>query len=105
MGGVSLELLAAGKNLIVSERGGLAECAGDAALTFPNGDFHALHRCMVRLLTDPALAQRQLEIAQRQVEKFDELALTRRYVELYRQVLRARSRSELPSILATAEQK
>ena len=38
MGGVAIELMAAGRGLIVSQRGGLAECAGDAGLLFPNGD-------------------------------------------------------------------
>jgi len=67
MGGVAVELLAAGKALIVSEAGGLAECVGDAGLVFPNGDDRALAGQMQRLLDEPeferALAARASERA------------------------------------------
>ena len=58
MGGVAVELMAAGRGLIVSEQGGLAECAGDAGLRFANGDAQALADCMLRLLADPRCAAR-----------------------------------------------
>lgn len=92
MGGVSLELLAAGKNIIVSEFGGLAECVGNAGLKFKNGDVSSLYNCMIKLLTDESLAQQQLEDASTQLELFDELRLTQKYVEIYKEVLEKRSK-------------
>ncbi len=82
-GGVTLELLAAGKNIIVSEYGGHAECAGNAGLKFKNGDFHSLYECMVKIITDRDLAKRYRENAWVQVEAFDDLRLTKKYIELY----------------------
>lgn len=82
-GGVSLEWMAAGRNLIVSARGGHAECVGDAGLAFENGDAASLQQCMARLLTDSALAQAQRQRARARIEGFDEVLLTRRFVELY----------------------
>jgi glycosyltransferase involved in cell wall biosynthesis len=87
MGGIALQFLAAGKNVIVSSHGGHAECVGDAGLRFANGDHHALHQCMLRILTDGSLADRQRENAATQVRAFDELELTRRYIALYEQVI------------------
>jgi glycosyltransferase involved in cell wall biosynthesis len=84
MGGVALELLAAGKNLIVSEFGGHAECVENAGLKFKNGDCLSLYECMIKLLTDESIAKEQLENAAIQVNIFDEVELTKRYVEIYR---------------------
>lgn len=83
MGGVALELLAAQKNLIVSLYGGHAECVGEAALKFPNGDINALCQCMVKLLAEPELAQQQHQVAQERIELFDEIKLTQEYIKLY----------------------
>jgi glycosyltransferase involved in cell wall biosynthesis len=88
MGGVSLELLAAGKNIIVSEFGGHAECVGDAGLKFKNGDHKSLFECMLRLLTDDVLAKQQRENALAQVEVFNELELTRKYARIYSDVIK-----------------
>jgi glycosyltransferase involved in cell wall biosynthesis len=88
MGGVSLELLAAGKNLIVSADGGHAECVGDAGLKFKNGDYNGLHKCMRELLTNTSLAIRHKENALLQVKAFDEIELTKKYIEIYKQVIR-----------------
>lgn len=90
MGGVALELLAAGKNIIVSEFGGHAECVGDAGLKFKNGDYQSLYECMIKLLTDESLAQQQLENASIQIERFDEEILTQKYIDLYQSVLNQR---------------
>lgn len=92
MGGVSLELLAAGKNIIVSEFGGLSECVGNAGLKFKNGDVLGLYDCMVKLLTDESLAKQQLKNASVQLELFDELKLTQKYVEIYKEVLERRAK-------------
>jgi glycosyltransferase involved in cell wall biosynthesis len=90
MGGVALELLAAQKPLIVSERGGLAECVEGAAWTFPNGDHRALATCMSALLDDPALRASRQEAARRIVARFDESRLAGEYLNLYREILTSR---------------
>lgn len=87
MGGVALELLAAGKPVIVSKNGGLAECVGDAALLFDNGDHVMLADCMTRLLNDQKLRATLLENAKAQVKKFDPERLIRRYIDLFAYVL------------------
>jgi glycosyltransferase involved in cell wall biosynthesis len=92
MGGVALELLAVGLPLIVSERGGLAECVAEAAWTFPNGDHHALAARMTALLDHPALRRSKAEATQRVLARFDEQALAQRYLDLYAEILAARAR-------------
>lgn len=86
MGGVALEMLAAGKPVIVSQNGGLAECVGEAGLLFRNGDYKALKTQMERLYKDEAL-QIELKIkAKEQILKFDELKLTKEYIQLFEQL-------------------
>jgi glycosyltransferase involved in cell wall biosynthesis len=87
MGGVALELLAAGKLMIVSKNGGLAECVGDAALLFDNGDHQMLADCMSRLLTDEKLKSSLREKAKKQLEKFDPEMLAGQYINLFNQLL------------------
>ena len=88
MGGVALEMLAAGKPVIVSQNGGLAECVGEAGLLFPNGDHKVLQTQMERLCKDEAL-QNELKIkAKEQVLKFDELKLTKEYITLFEQLVK-----------------
>jgi len=86
-GGITLELMASGKNLIVSERGGHAECAGESALKFSNGDYLSLFKCMKLLAEDENLAKKQLITAIKQVEKYDEVKLSENYLKIYQQVL------------------
>ena len=88
MGGVALEMLAAGKPVIVSQNGGLAECVGEAGLLFPNGDHKALQMQMERLYQDDAL-QNKLKIkAKEQILEFNELKLTKKYITLFDQLLK-----------------
>jgi len=87
MGGVVLELMAAGKNLIVSESGGLAECAGDAALTFPNGDDEALAGCITRLLDDEVLRDGQLQKAAARIKLFDPEIFVLQYITLLNKIV------------------
>lgn len=87
MGGVALELLAAGKLVIVSKNGGLAECVGDAALLFDNGDHEMLADCMSRLLADEQLKASLRIKAKEQLEKFDPEMLATQYINLFNQVL------------------
>lgn len=89
MGGVSLELLAAGKCLIVSQRGGHAEIVGDAGLTFSNGNVEGLFQCMKRLMDEPELRNQLKANAPKRLELFDERRLTERYVQIYEEVLRS----------------
>jgi glycosyltransferase involved in cell wall biosynthesis len=91
MGGVALELLAAGLPLIVSERGGLAECVGDAAWTFPNGDHRALAARMAAVLTNDYLRASKAQAAHAVLERFDERALAQRYLDLYAEILAERA--------------
>jgi glycosyltransferase involved in cell wall biosynthesis len=93
MGGVALELLAARKPMIVSRNGGIAECVGDAALLFDNGDHARLADCMTRLLRDEKLRATLRENAKIQVKRFDPERLVRRYIDLFSSVLGKR---ELP---------
>lgn len=88
MGGVSLELLAGGKNVIVSEYGGHAECIGDAGLKFKNGEANSLFECMVKILEDKELATQQLKSSFIQLSLFDEVKLTRKYIDLYESVIK-----------------
>jgi len=87
MGGVALELLAAGKLVIVSKNGGLAECVGDAALLFDNGDHEMLAGCMTLLLENEKLRAELRENAKLQVKQFDPERLVRRYIDLFAYLL------------------
>lgn len=84
MGGVAIELMAAGRGLIVSENGGLAECAGDAGLLFCNGDVQALARCMLRVLVEPQLRHVLGERALQRAELFAPGRFIDQYVDLLR---------------------
>jgi glycosyltransferase involved in cell wall biosynthesis len=87
MGGVALELLAAGRPVIVSARGGLAECVREAGWTFPNGDYRALAAQMAALMDDDALRESKSEVARAVVARFDERLLAQQYLDLYRHIL------------------
>lgn len=87
MGGVAVELMAAGRNLIVSRDGGLSECVGDAGLTFPNGDAGALAQQMTRLLEDPALCAAQSARARERAREFAPDGFIDQYVTLLRDVV------------------
>lgn len=89
-GGVSLEWLAAGRSLIVSGRGGHAECVADAGLQFDNGDAASLHRCMVQILSDGPLAEMQRRRASERIAAFDEMKLTQVFIDLYERALKRR---------------
>jgi glycosyltransferase involved in cell wall biosynthesis len=91
MGGVALELLAAGMPLIVSERGGMAECVGDAAWTFRNGDHRMLARLMADLIDDASLRRSKAQYAAKVLERFDERVLGQQYLDLYAEILAKRS--------------
>lgn len=86
MGGVALELMAADKNLIVSESGGLKECVGDVGLTFPNGNHEALADCMMKLLNDTSL-QNEFKLKGRErIKLFDPSIFISQYVDLLKEI-------------------
>ena len=87
MGGVAVELMAAGKPLIVSAQGGLAECVGDAGLTFSNGDADELSACMRRLMNDEALQRDLAARARNRTAAFAPGPLIDQYITLLRGLL------------------
>jgi len=88
MGGVAIELMAAGRGLIVSQDGGLAECAGDAGLLFPNGDVPALAERMRRVLADPQLRHTLGQRALQRAELFTPGRFVDQYIDLLRETAR-----------------
>jgi len=90
MGGVALEHLAAGKNIIISANGGMAECIGDAGLKFANGDAQQLCDRMKELSENEMLRRHQREMAIAQLEKFDEMILTRKYLAVFEAAVRGK---------------
>lgn len=86
MGGVAVELLAAGKSLIVSAKGGLSECVGDAGLVFPNGDDEALAAQMQRVLGDPALRAAQTAKARERAQAFMPARFVDQYIGLLKEL-------------------
>jgi len=86
MGGITVELMAAGKALIVSAEGGLAECAGEAGLTFPNGDHATLAERMLQLLADPELQHVLATRARERARQFLPSPFVDQYVALLREL-------------------
>lgn len=87
MGGVAIELMAAGKCLIVSAQGGLAECVGDAGLSFPNGDHTALADRMQQLLDDPVRRAALSAAARTRAQEFLPGRFVAQYVALLQDVV------------------
>ena len=87
MGGVTLELLATGRALIVSRRGGHAEVAGAAAVTFDNGSHESLAARMRELSSKPHLRERLCAAAPKQLNFFAEERLTAAYITVYKAVI------------------
>ena len=85
MGGVALELLSAGRCMIVSEFGGLKECVGKAGLTFPNGDFIALAERMVKLERDPELRENLLSHRAEFLLQFNPEKLVKQYISMLKE--------------------
>ncbi|MGJ7491866.1 glycosyltransferase family 4 protein [Variovorax sp. ZT4R33] len=87
MGGVAIELMAAGKCLIVSAQGGLAECVGDAGLDFPNGDAQALANRMLQVLQDPAQRDALAAAARQRSKAFLPERFIAQYIALLQDVI------------------
>ncbi len=80
---IVLQFLSAGKPLIVSERGWLAECAGDACLSFPNQNRLALADAMDKLSNDNDLQLKLLQNALRRRKEFDSNEHVKSYLKLF----------------------
>lgn len=83
MGVVALELMAAGKPLIVSRHGGLAESCGEACLTFENGDANDLAKAMNLLYHDKSLQLKLIASGLKQVRNYDPTAAIDSYLSLF----------------------
>jgi glycosyltransferase involved in cell wall biosynthesis len=101
MGGVVVELMAAGRCVIVSERGGLAECLGDAGLTFPNGDVDALAEQMTKLVGDKELQITLAARARKRAMAFAPAQFVDQYISLLREVA---NKGSAPTQTAPEEQ-
>ncbi len=66
-----LILLSQGKPLIVSQRGWLSECAGNACLAFANGDRQQLALAMLKLANDHDL---QIELSHKALQRVKDFA-------------------------------
>lgn len=84
---IVLELMAAGKPLIVSQNGCLSECAGDAALTFPNRNREALLRAMTLLSNNKELQFRLSRNALERVKLFDPESSIAAYEQMFTAIL------------------
>lgn len=88
MGGVALELLAAGRNVIVSEEGGLKECVGEAGLSFPNGDHTILAEKMILLKENKDLQENLKTNAIQVLDKFIAEKIIRQYQQFLSGILK-----------------
>lgn len=88
MGGVALELLASGRAVIISEKGGLAECVGEAGLVFPNGDAGALASRMLELLSNKESLESKKAKSREQIVKFNPEIFVDQYIDLFNNILK-----------------
>jgi glycosyltransferase involved in cell wall biosynthesis len=87
MGIVALELMAAGRNIIVSKNGGLKECVGDAGLLFTNENHIELANCMIEFLDNEKLRKDKREIGELQIKKFEPELLVEQYIGLFKKIV------------------
>jgi glycosyltransferase involved in cell wall biosynthesis len=88
MGGVALELMSAGRNIIVSRNGGMAECVGKGGMTFLNGDADELANVMQLLWSDSELQACQKEEAKKQLKDFLLEERIKEHVKLFEELLK-----------------
>jgi len=86
-GGVATELMAAGKNLIVSKYGALAELVKDAGLVFENGNHIELATQMKKLLNDKQLQTSQRLKFKERLKSFVEEYLVDDYINVFNNVI------------------
>jgi len=88
LGGVALELLSAGRNIIVSKNGGMTECIGQAGLTFTNGNSDELAYAMYKLWADKDLQTGMKEKAIIQLKAFQPEYLVFEHIKLFEQLIK-----------------
>jgi len=88
MGGVALELMSAGRNIIVSRNTGMAECVGNGGLTFTNGDADELAETIKVLWSDAELQNHQKKEAKEQLKNFELDKRVAEHVELFRELIK-----------------
>jgi glycosyltransferase involved in cell wall biosynthesis len=86
---VALEALASGAALICTDRGGLREVAGDAAVYVDPDDPAALSAAICALADDPARLVALVQAGRDRVRQFDAPVVAGRLAELRREVLSA----------------
>jgi glycosyltransferase involved in cell wall biosynthesis len=84
---IVLEMLALGKPIIVSSRGWLQECAGEACLSFPNGDRLALAKVMKDLSADKNLQCKLSAKALNRMKTFDSNESMQAYITMFEEIL------------------
>jgi glycosyltransferase involved in cell wall biosynthesis len=90
LGTIVLDAALAGVPVAATAAGGLPEAVldGQTGLLAPVGDAPALTAVLLRLLEEPALAERLAEAARRRVEQeFSVTNMARRYVDIYQSLL------------------
>jgi glycosyltransferase involved in cell wall biosynthesis len=95
---VALEAMAAGRPIIASRIGGLADLVadGETGLLVPHGDAPALQGAMARLLRDAALGERMGQAARRRLDRYVARSVVPRFEAVYRQVSRRGGRRWSP---------
>lgn len=95
-GVVALEAMAAGRPVIASAAGGLADVIvdGETGCLVPPADAAALGRAMQRLQADPLLRQRQGQAALRRLSQFQAAHVLPLVEQSYAELLRARRGAE-----------
>lgn len=87
----ALEAMACGIPVAASEVGGLPEIVDDTVGgLFRAGDERDLARVVIRLLKDPELAEKGARARERVLERWSNLRLAQRHVEIYERLLRRR---------------
>lgn len=87
LGVVVLELMSAGKALIVPYYGGATEYAGDGCLTFINQDVESLTAAMKKLYLDRDLQLSFSAMAIERAKLFDSEALVNEYISLFEKLI------------------
>ena len=85
---VAMEAMAAGRPIIASRVGGLAEVVGEAGVLVPPGDPEALAEAICQLLSDPGRGRVLAQAGRRRVEQcFDLRSMVERTEQAYRELV------------------
>lgn len=85
--GYGLEVLACGTPFLTSDRPGVVEAVGDAALTVPRQELEPLAAAMERLLTQPQLRRDLREKGLARAARFSYREIAKRLVALYERLV------------------